>query len=116
MKQTVILCIALLFILTSAAFAQDNALLFYLSADGDGDGFTADYANGQGVPAYLCDYSIISDGVVGNAFSAPHTETKLMSYLAPGNIYGERGTISFFWRARDPLTKMPFKIFRSFLK
>jgi len=111
MKQTMIFCIALLFIFSSAALAKDNALLFYLSADGEGNGFTADYANGQGVPSYLCDYSIISDGAVGKAFSAPHTETKLMSYLAPGNIYGERGTISFFWRARDPLSKMPFKIF-----
>ncbi|HJW42112.1 MAG TPA: hypothetical protein VJ476_12935, partial [Rhizomicrobium sp.] len=35
-----------------------------------------------------------------------------MSWHAPGNIYAQRGTLSFFWRAREPLGKAPFPIFR----
>jgi hypothetical protein len=109
--RTIVCLVSLLLVFSSGAHAQEDALLFYLSGDGDGNGFTADYANGQGIPSYLSDYTIIEDGAVGNAFSAPHTESKLMSYLAPGNIYAERGTIAFFWRARDPLTELPFKLF-----
>ena len=45
MKRSMVLWIALLSLFSSVAFTQDDALLFYLSGDGEGDGFTADYAN-----------------------------------------------------------------------
>ena len=93
------------------AEAPNGGLLFSLSGDGPGDGFTADYAHADPDAEYLFDYTLIPDGAKGKAFSGAHTESKLMAYLAPGNIYAERGTISFFWRSRDPVGKMPFKIF-----
>jgi len=102
------------FLLPQTTYSQEpnQRLLFYLSGDsGRGDGFTADYAQGDPEPAYLNEYTLIADGAKGKAFSGPHSEEKLMAYLAPGNIYAERGTISFFWRSRDPVGKMPFKIF-----
>lgn len=102
-----------IFTLPHMASSQEpySSLLFYLSGDGKGDGFTADFAHGDPEPAYLNEYTLITDGAKGKAFSGPHSEEKLMAYLAPGNIYAERGTISFFWRSRDPVGKMPFKIF-----
>jgi hypothetical protein len=32
--------------------------------------------------------------------------------MAPGNIYAQRGTLSFYWRARDPVGTTPFPLFR----
>jgi hypothetical protein len=103
----------MVFSLPCVTVSQEPAggLLFYVSGDGPGDGFTADYAFGDPEVEYLYDYKLIPDGAKGRAFSGAHTEDKLMAYLAPGNIYAERGTISFFWRSRDPVEKMPFKIF-----
>lgn len=105
--------LACMFIATgiSSAQAVDDGLLFKVTGDGPGDGFTADYAHGDPEVAYLFDYTLIPDGARGKAFSGAHTENKLMAYLAPGNIYAERGTISFYWRSRDPVGRMPFKIF-----
>lgn len=103
----------LLFSLSRMVIAEPagTGLLFSLTGDGTGDGFTADYALGDPEPEYLADYTLIPDGAKGRAFRGPDTESKLMAYLAPGNIYAERGTISFFWRSRYPVGKMPFKIF-----
>lgn len=71
--------------------SQESGLLFYLSGN---KGFTADFtAGGQDLPNYLRDVSIIPDGAQGPAFKAE--DTQLMSYWAPGNIYAQRGTISF---------------------
>ncbi len=108
-----LICLSL-FLLPAGSFSAEpgaDGLLFSLSGDTPGDGFTADVANGDPEPAYLYEYTIIPDGFKGKAFSGPHSEEKLMAYLAPGNIYAERGTVSFFWRSRDPVGKMPFKIF-----
>ncbi len=35
-----------------------------------------------------------------------------MSYWAPGNIYAQRGTLSFFWRSREQAGVTPFPVFR----
>jgi hypothetical protein len=32
--------------------------------------------------------------------------------MAPGNIYAQRGTLSFYWRARDPVGPTAFPLFR----
>ena len=37
---------------------------------------------------------------------------QLLSYWAPGNIYAQRGTLSCYWRSRDPVDETAFPIFR----
>ena len=84
-----------------------NGLLFYLSGD---KGFSADFARGKSEPNFLSNVKIISDGAKGSGFECAHTQ--LMSYWAPGNIYAEHGTLSFYWRSREPVGKTAFPIFR----
>ena len=85
-----------------------SGLLFYLSGS---KGFKADYAaGGQLDPNFLKDVSVIPDGASGPGFKA--MDDQLMSYWAPGNIYAQRGTLSFFWRSRYPVGPSPFPIFR----
>ncbi len=87
---------------------QEPGLLFYLSGS---QGFKADYAEGGTVDTnFLSQVRIIRDGAKGPGFECG--EKQLMSYWAPGNIYAERGTLSFFWRARTPVGKTEFPIFR----
>ena len=88
--------------------SREPGLLFYLSGKSD---FKADFsAGGQSLPNYLNYVSIIPDGINGPAFSAQ--DNQLMSYWAPGNIFAQRGTISFFWRSRYPVGTTEFPIFR----
>ena len=93
---------------TRISDSRESGLLFYLSGN---KGFTADFAaGGQDLPNYLRDVSIIPDGAQGPGFKAE--DTQLMTYWAPGNIYAQRGTLSFFWRSRYPVGPTPFPIFR----
>src|SRR5436190_23597334 len=95
---------------STVCFAQapDPGLLFYLSGDHD---FDADYAaGGDPHPNFLRDVKTISDGAKGRGFECANTQ--LMSYWAPGNIYAERGTLSFYWRSRYPVGPTAFPIFR----
>ena len=110
-----ILPLVLLFV-QSPLLSQDKnqrsvlepGLLFYLSGE---HGFNADYsAGGTPAPNYLANVKLIADGIKGKAFQCE--DKQLMSYWAPGNIYAERGTLSFFWRAREPVGKTEFPIFR----
>ena len=88
--------------------SPEPGLLFYLSGD---HGYTADFAaGGQVLPNFLEGLEIIPDGAIGKAFQA--RDDQLMSYFAPGNIYAQRGTLSFFWRSRYPVGPTPFPIFR----
>lgn len=104
---------ALLFILiigcwaTAVAAPPEPGLLFYLSGDQE---FAADYAAGGPQPNFLRGVKMISDGARGRGFECANTQ--LMSYWAPGNIYAERGTLSFSWRSRYPVGPTPFPIFR----
>ena len=50
------------------------------------------------------------DGVSGSYIQCGNNQ--LLSYWAPGNIYSQRGTLSFFWRSRDPLDETEFPVFR----
>jgi uncharacterized glyoxalase superfamily protein PhnB len=87
---------------------QEPGLLFYLSGN---QGFKADYsAGGKSEPNFLRDVKIISNGAKGPGFECANEQ--LFSYWAPGNIYAERGTLSFFWRSREPVGKTEFPIFR----
>lgn len=88
--------------------APEPGLLFYLSGD---NGFNADYsAGGTPAPNFLQNVTLIPGGAKGTGFSCDNKQ--LMSYWAPGNIYAERGTLSFFWRSREPVGKTEFPIFR----
>ena len=88
--------------------STESGLLFYLSGE---SGFNADFASGgQDRPNFLKGLRIIPDGAVGSAFEAD--DSQLMSYWAPGNIYAQRGTLSFFWRSRYPVGPTPFPVFR----
>jgi Concanavalin A-like lectin/glucanases superfamily len=87
---------------------KEPGLLFYLSGD---HGFNADYAaNGMPAPNYLSDVKILSGGAKGSYLQCGNNQ--LLSYWAPGNIYAQRGTLSFYWRSRDPVDETEFPIFR----
>jgi hypothetical protein len=93
---------------TKSSVSQEPGLLFYLSGEKD---FTADFAGGgQVLPNFMRDVKIIPDGAKGKGFS--EDDSQLMSYWAPGNIFAQRGTVSFFWRSRYPVGSIPFPIFR----
>ncbi|HEY0431527.1 MAG TPA: LamG-like jellyroll fold domain-containing protein, partial [Pyrinomonadaceae bacterium] len=105
---TVILLLILSSCGSSFAATREPGLLFYLSGDHQ---FIADYAaGGDPAPNFLRAVKIISDGARGPGFECANTQ--LMSYWAPGNIYAERGTLSFAWRSRYPVGPTPFPIFR----
>ena len=109
--------------LGTAGFAQDASLpqitkpsqasaepglLFYLSGD---HGFNADYAaGGNAAPNFLSDVKILPGGAKGSYLQCGNNQ--LLSYWAPGNIYAQRGTLSFYWRSRDPVDETAFPIFR----
>ena len=84
------------------------ALPFYLSGD---HGTTADIAAGDTAkPKFEFQITPITDGAKGGALSCSDVER--LAYGAPGNIYAQRGTLSFFWRSRYPVGATPFPIFR----
>lgn len=88
--------------------ATEPGLLFYLSGD---NSLNADYAaGGNPVPNYVRDVKILPDGEYGSYIQCENTQ--LLSYWAAGNIYAQRGTLSFFWRARTPLDETEFPVFR----
>ena len=108
----IVLCLffspSLLFSAGTQLKKKEPGLLFYLSGD---HRFTADYsAGGKPEPNYLANVEMIQDGAKGPGFRC--SDKQLMSYWAPGNIYAERGTLSFFWRSREPMGKTEFPIFR----
>ncbi len=87
---------------------KEPGLLFYLSGD---HGFNADYAaGGNPVPNFLKDVRILPGGAKGSYLQCGNNQ--LLSYWAPGNIYSQRGTLSFDWRSRDPVDETEFPIFR----
>jgi hypothetical protein len=88
--------------------ASEPGLLFYLSGD---HGLNADYAaGGNPVPNYFQNVSVKPNGPHGPYIQCE--DTQLYSFWAPGNIYAQRGTLSFYWRARTPLDETEFPVFR----
>ncbi len=87
---------------------EEPGLLFYLSCE---KGSTADFSAG-GTPAPNFDYdtSRIADGAVGAGLRCG--DLQRLCWSAPGNIYAQRGTLSFFWRSRYPVGPTEFPIFR----
>jgi hypothetical protein len=90
-----------------AAQAAESGLLFRLSAD---KGLVADVAGGDPVPNFADRYKLVPNGRLGAALSAD--DDNVLSWKAPGNIYAQRGSLSFFWRSRTPVGEAPFPIFR----
>jgi hypothetical protein len=88
--------------------ATQPGLLFYLSGD---KSFRADFsAGGTPDPNYQKDVKILPNGAKGSYIQCGNDQ--LLSYWAPGNIYSQRGTLSFYWRSRDPVDETEFPIFR----
>ena len=91
-----------------APTASEPGLLFYLSAD---HGTTADFsAAGTPAPTFEFQVTPIPDGARGGALSCGYVQR--LAYAAPGNIYAQRGTLSFYWRSRYPVGPTAFPIFR----
>ncbi len=88
--------------------AAEPGLLFYLSGE---HGLTADFAaGGQAQPNFASDVRPIPGGARGQGLECGHSQ--LLSYFAPGNIFAQRGTLSFYWRSREPVGPTAFPIFR----
>jgi hypothetical protein len=88
--------------------ATSPGLLFYLSAD---QGTTADVAApGTAEPTFVAEVKKIADGAKGAALECG--DYQRLAWWAPGNIYAQRGTLSFFWRSRYEVGPTAFPVFR----
>lgn len=94
-------------LLPAQAIAEPTGLLFRVSADKSLD---ADVARGDPVPNFRSGVEVVADGAIGGA--ARWADDGYVAWNAPGNIRATRGTLSFFWRPREPLGAAPFAIFR----
>ena len=81
-------------------------LLFYHSCSD----FTADFARGRATPTFCEKVEVIDDGVKGSAICCGNMQK--LAFRADHNMYAERGTLSFFWRAQYPVGPTEFPIFR----
>src|SRR5882757_2247712 len=90
-----------------AKAAADPCLLFQVSGD---KGLMADVAQGEAQPNFADKVKIKVDPTHGHYIEAGGEQ--VLSWLAPGNIYAQRGTLSFYWRAREPIGPTPFPLFR----
>ena len=78
--------------------SRPEGLLFYTSG---ANGFDADIASGRGDTTFLSSVEIRPDPKLGQYFECG--DRQRFAYKAPGNIYAQRGTLSFFWRSRYPV-------------
>ena len=92
--------------LTPAASAQE--LLFRASGD---TGFAAEVAKGEAQPNFQSGMTTVPDGAHGAAMRWP--DDGYLAWSAPGNMLAQRGTLSFFWRAREPVGEAQFVLFRT---
>ena len=113
MRVGVLVAAGMAAILAAAAPAnaqsQSPGLLFHYSAD---RGLNADVAaGGIAAPVFADQVSTKPGGQGGGNYLEAATD-QVLAWQAPGNIYAQRGTLSFFWRAREPLGATEFPIFR----
>ncbi|WP_068081184.1 LamG-like jellyroll fold domain-containing protein [Novosphingobium rosa] len=85
-----------------------DGLLFRAPLD---TGFDAAVSGGDAAPNFRSDVSIVKDGAIGGA--GRWSDGGYVAWNAPGNIYAQRGTLSFFWRSHTPVGEAPFVIFRA---
>ncbi len=94
--------------LPGAAAAPEPGLLFYVSGE---HGTTADFSAGATPkPNFESGITSIPDGAKGAALRCSDLER--LSWWAPGNIYAQRGTLSFFWRPHTAVGPTEFPVFR----
>jgi hypothetical protein len=87
--------------------AIDNSPIFYASFERNA---LADEAGGDEIPLGNQNLKIVREGKRGSALLLD--STSVLSYDAPGNLYAERGTISFWWKLDEPIGRAPFSIVR----
>src|SRR5580704_4160379 len=108
LRPFLFVCLLTCTALAASEPSKEAGLLFYLSGD---HGFSADYAaGGNPVPNFQKDVKVLPGGAKGSYIQCGNDQ--LLSYWAPGNIYSQRGTLSFFWRSRMPVDLTEFPIFR----
>lgn len=87
---------------------QPNGLLFHMSAD---HSLTAQVAAGQAEPTFADRITLRPEGGT-HAGYLEGSDDQQLAWSAPGNIYAQRGTLAFDWRARYPTGPTPFVLFR----
>ncbi|TFI58812.1 LamG domain-containing protein [Sphingomonas parva] len=93
-----------------AAQADSGAeagLLFSAPLD---TGFEAERGAGEARPLFLENVDLVADGAQGGAARA--ADNQILAWGAAGNLYAQRGTLSFFWRSHQPIGRRQFVIFR----
>src|SRR3569832_216673 len=98
----------------SAAPPQDNTPfadpgLLFNNANNYHDGSAI--AIGPYRPRFMDRAKVLPGGPHGHAY-LQLADDGVIAWRAAGNIYAQRGTLAFQWRARTPLGKAPFPIFR----
>lgn len=95
--------------LAASASAQGgDGLLFRASMDRD---FRAETAAGEARPNFRAGVTTVADGAIGGA--ARWADDGYVAWLAAGNMRAARGTVAFWWRAREAVGQAPFVIFRT---
>ena len=99
--------------LADAAVAQQvtsppDGLLFQMSAD---NGVVADLAMGQAEPTFADKIAVRPTGGTSGGY-LEGTDDQQLAWSAPGNIFAQRGTLAFDWRARYATGPTPFVLFR----
>jgi len=87
--------------------AEEVAAAFYASFDRN---VLADEAGGIESPLANLGVKMVREGKKGGA--ALLEVGSVIAYDAPGNVYGERGTLAFWWKLDEPLGRTPFSIVR----
>ncbi|MBP5224004.1 MAG: hypothetical protein J6Z38_00255 [Lachnospiraceae bacterium] len=90
-------------------YERQEGLLFYMSGDA---GLTAEFAKGQAAPNFAFKAEPVPEGGADGGY-VRCDDFEAYSYLAPGNMYASRGTLSFFWRSRYPVGPTEFPLFRA---
>lgn len=90
------------------AKGAEEGLLFYLSGE---KGTVADVAGGgMGEPTLVRGVTTAEDGAKGKGLSCAGTQ--VLAYWAAGNVFAQRGTLSFYFRSREAVGPTAFPIFR----
>ena len=86
---------------------EEVSTCFYASFDKN---MLGDEAVGDESPLANQNLKVVREGKKGGA--ALLEIGSVLTYDAPGNVYGERGTVGFWWKLDEPLGRTPFSIVR----
>ena len=86
---------------------EEVSTCFYASFDRN---VLGDEAVGDESPLANQNLKVVREGRKGGA--ALLEIGSVLTYDAPGNVYGERGTVGFWWKLDEPLGRTPFSIVR----